>query len=257
MSRYCHESKAKKVIAQKGLKSLSFWAGRAQEEEAIGSDAEAVTSYVIARQFSRAAKVGIDVLKRIARDPLDLTIDNKRLLSGLKYCRAEDLDEPQRTLFLLYILWFTAHEAASNSLWDTACSMLAKLSSCISTVNCALHFVLAESEVNYQLLFFTICAGNKGQSVVLAESVLRAQIAAQGSETTITQLLTELAGLLKSAAAEVGCSSSSGNDNNNTTAASRAAGGGAVLLSSALKHRSTQSRMAEGVWGDHTLSIMR
>jgi WD40 repeat protein len=235
LSRYCDEAWAGEVIGAFSLRSLSYWSGRAEEEEQIGSDAEAVTAYVIAQQYVRAVRVGIDVLKRLVREPLELSAGTKKLLRSLKYVKAVELDEQLRMQFLLYVLWFSAHEAAAMGLWDTACNMLAILSLTCSTAS----FALSETDIQYQLLFFKICAGQK-DCVSAVDNLLRTRAVHQGpGEATAVQAdLRQLADLLRAAPPP--------NAKEN-----------AFLVSAAFKYKSSPVRMAEGVWGDHTFGIMK
>jgi hypothetical protein len=235
LSRYCDESWANEVVTVFKMRSLSQWANRAAEEEQIGSDAESVTAYVIAQQYARAVRVGLDVLKRLVREPLELSAATKKLLRSLKYVKATELDEPLRMQFLLYMLWFSAHEAASLGLWDTACSMLGILHTTCSTAS----FALSETDIQYQLVFFKVCAGHKDCATFL-ETVQRTQAGRPAGEagTSVQAELRQLLELLHAAPAP------SARENT-------------FLVSSAFKYKSSPVRMAEGVWGDHTYGIMR
>lgn len=233
LSRYCDETWASEVIASFKLRPLGQWSGRAVEEEQIGSDAEAVTAYVIAHQYVRAVRVGIDVLKRLVREPLELSVGTKKLLRSLKYVKAVELDEQLRMQFLLYMLWFSAHEAAAQGLWDTACNMLSILSLSCSTAS----FALSETDIQHQLMFFKICAGHRDAATAL-DTFLRSRLAAQGEGTPVLGELRQLADLLRAAPPPTA--------KENT-----------YLVSSAFKYKSSPVRMAEGVWGDHTFGIMK
>ena len=227
LSRYCSETQASELLTVFKQRSLSFWSGRAVEEEQIGSDAESVTSYVIAQQYVRSVRVGIDVLKRLAREALDLTVGTKKLLRSLKYIKATELDEQLRLQFLLYMLWYTAHEAAEQGLWDTGCSMLQ-----ILHVSCTMAaFALSDVDIQFQLAFFKICAGKK-DAVEVLEKLQRLQ-----STSSVQEDVRQLVDLLKHAPEPIKEST--------------------VLVSSAFKYKSSQTRLTEGVWGDHTHSIMR
>jgi hypothetical protein len=232
MSRYCNESSTSDLIARFKLRSLSSWASRANEEEQIGSDAESVTSYVIAQQYIRAVKVGIDVLKRVVREPLDLSTGTKKLIRALKYVKADELEEQLRTQFLLYMMWFSAHEAAGLGLWDTACCMLNLLH-----ISCSMAaFVLSEADIQYQGMFFKICAGKKKDALSLIDKLMRAQSVHHGTDHNIPLDLRQLSDLLMTHSPV-----------ENT-----------FLVSAAFKNKSSSPmRMAEGVWGDHTHAIMK
>ncbi|KAJ1389923.1 hypothetical protein B484DRAFT_291783, partial [Ochromonadaceae sp. CCMP2298] len=154
LSRHCDETQAAEATSLHGLRTAAQWGARAKEEEEIGSDAEAVLSYVSARSYSRAVRLGLGVLKRFVREPLDLTPGTRTLIRGLKYVRVEQVEEALRMPFLLTLLWFTAHEAASLGLWDTGCCMLATL-----LAHHSMGFALGATDVQYQLLFFTIAKG--------------------------------------------------------------------------------------------------
>lgn len=231
LSRYCDEGTASDLVKRCHMRTMSAWATRANEEEQIGSDAESVTSYVISHQYVRAVRVGVDVLKRVVRDPLELSPASKKLLRALKYIKASELDESLRAQFLLYILWFTAHEAAMLGLWDTACNMLS-----ILHLTCGMgSFALTPTDIQFQIMFFRICAGKKDAIQLIDQLV--AAYSNSGSADTI-QDLRHLSDLLKSAPPS--------NTQENS-----------FLVSSAFKYKSSPIRMAEGVWGDHTHAIMK
>lgn len=232
LSRYCDEAKASDLVTKYRMRSLSSWATRADEEEQIGSDAESVTSYVISQQYVRAVRVGLDVLKKVIRDPLELSPASKKLLRSLKYIKAWELEEQLRAQFLLYILWFSAHEAALLGLWETACDMLSILHLARSVAS----FALTETDLQYQIAFFKICAGKK-DAIAMIDLLIRAT--SSNAATDLLQDLRQLSELLKSAPP--------------ATAAQQ----NTFLVSSAFKYTSSPMRMAEGVWGDHTHAIMK
>jgi hypothetical protein len=241
LSRYCSETEAAGALSKRKYRSLSAWLDRGNEEEQIGSDAECVTSYVIAQQYLRAVKVGMEVLKRIIREPLDLSQSNKKLLRSLKYVKAAALEEPLRIQFLMYIMWFTAHEAAQLGLWETACEML----SCLLTHNSLSMFVLAKEDIKYQLMFFHILSGSK-QTIALVDAAhtqlqqQQQQAGGGGNPQDSAGVLMDLSYLL-----ELLRSAPVPSKEN------------MVLVSSAFKYKSSPIRMAEGVWGDHTHAIMK
>jgi hypothetical protein len=105
-------------------KVQSGWLAKAKDEETLGSDIEAVRYYVISRQYSKAASMGIVNLKKFVREPLDKTPELIKLFHGLQYVRASELEEPLRSTFLSYMLWFSAHSAAELGLWETGWNML-------------------------------------------------------------------------------------------------------------------------------------
>ena len=236
LSRYCDESKVNEIFSKHRMRSLSDWSARAKEEEAIGSDAESVLSYVISQNYIRAVQVGMGVLKRFVREALELSASTKKLLRNLKYVKAAQLDDSLRSQFLLTMLWFTAHEAAATGLWDTGCCMLANLLTFYSLA----PFVLNESTVKYQLLFFTICSGSS-DALDLMNAALKTG-GEQKSNDSNNNLLADLrllSELLKGATPKPISQQ------------------GAVLVSSAFKQKSSPAQMSEGVWGEHTHSIMK
>jgi len=245
LSRFCDSTWAGETMGRHKLRGLVYWSGRAVEEEQIGSDAEAVTAYVIAQQYVRAVRFGMDVLKRLVREPLDLSAGTKKLIRALKYVKAVELEDQLRVQFQLYMLWFCAHEAAALGLWETACSMLRILNVSVSMA----AFALSDMDIQYQLTFFNICAGNK-ESIRMVEAILRVQtlgmsngqsggIGGNAGEGTVVQVeLKQLLELLRSAPVPL--------SKENT-----------FLVSSAFKYKSSPVRMAEGIWGDHTHGIMR
>ena len=66
------------------FRSLSAWVVRAQEETAIGCDMEAVIAYVMGREYVQAAAMAITALKKLVKEPLDLTHGAKRMIRSLK-----------------------------------------------------------------------------------------------------------------------------------------------------------------------------
>ena len=235
ISRYCNATTTEELIAKYTLRPLSAWMHRANEEEQIGSDAESVTSYVIAQSYNRAVKVGIEVLRRLIREPLELSAGTKKLVRALKFVKAEELEEPLRMQFLLIMLWFSAHEAAGLGLWDTACCMLNLLHLSCSLVT---TFPLSETDIQYQLMNFKVCAGKKKDAVTMIEKMMREQSLQPSSDNTIPLALRQLSDLLVTHSPV-----------ENT-----------FLVSLAFKNRNIVSpmRMAEGgVWGDHTPAIMK
>ncbi len=235
ISRYCNATTTEELIAKYNLRPLSHWMHRANEEEQIGSDAESVTSYVIAQSYNRAVTVGIEVLRRLVREPLELSAGTKKLLRALKFVKAEELEEPLRMQFLLIMLWFSAHEAAGLGLWDTACCMLNLLHLSCSLVT---SFTLSETDIQFQLMHFKVCAGKKKDAITMIEKMMRAQSLQPSADNTLSLALRHLSDLLLTHSPV-----------ENT-----------FLVSLAFKNRNIVSpmRMAEGgVWGDHTPAIMK
>jgi hypothetical protein len=54
-------------------RSPSDWIAKGREEEAIGCDSEATIAYMLGREYTQAAKMGIGIFKKLVREPLDLT----------------------------------------------------------------------------------------------------------------------------------------------------------------------------------------
>jgi len=125
------------------------WAKRAEEEEAIGSDADAVLALVIARKFTAAVTLGMSVLRKNLREATNLTDSVKKLLQALKYVRATDLEAPLRSSFQCHMLWYTAHEAAVLHHWEIAWSMLRLLS--LKANN---EVAISVLEMKFQEIFF-------------------------------------------------------------------------------------------------------
>ena len=124
----------------------------------------------------------------LVREPLDLSVGTKKLIRALKYVKATELDESLRTQFLLYMLWFCAHEAACMGLWDTACCMLNLLH-----VSCSMAaFALSEGDIQYQAMFFKICAGKKKDALALIDKMMRAQAVHHGSDNSVPLDLRQL-----------------------------------------------------------------
>jgi hypothetical protein len=131
------------------------------------------------------------------------------------------------------MLWFSAHEAAGLGLWDTACNMLTILHSTCSMGS----FALSETDIQYQVAFFKICAGHK-DCVAVLDSIQRAQAGNQAQANNVLAEVRQLADLLRAAPAPTSKENS-------------------FLVSAAFKYKSSPIRMAEGVWGDHTFGIMK
>ena len=235
LSRYCNDSSARKMISHRGLRLLSDWLHRAEEEEQIGSDADAVTSYVIGRDFTRAVSVGMDALKRYVRDPLRLSAANKKLLRSLKYVRATELPASQRSLFLCYMLWFGAHEAAECGLLDTGCAMLAQLFGFADAVS----FPLSNDEVQVHWMLFQICAGDRAAVKLLEAVIDRDSKTAPLATSDCVELLRDLRSFLTEATAAMP------NQPPPTTPVSSAA------------LRPTNNKFGDGVWGPKTFAILK
>eukprot|EP01039_Chlorochromonas_danica_P005867 gene5866-6460_t len=155
LSRYCEESRAKDILLGRGYRPLNWWINHAKEEEAIGSDAQAVTAYVIAQQHTTAIMMGMSVLKRLVRDPWHLSSVNYKVLDALKYINVQRVEDPLRSNFLSFMLWFCAHEAAGLGMMSTAANML----SILLTLGSRSSFPIQESDVFYQMFFFRFLAG--------------------------------------------------------------------------------------------------
>jgi len=106
------------------LRGSSWWAHKAQEEDAIGRDEDAICALVISRQFEHAVNLGITLLRKNLRDATCLSDAVKNVLKYLKFVPAVRLDKSLRSTFLCYILWFSAHEAAELGYWETGASQL-------------------------------------------------------------------------------------------------------------------------------------
>ncbi len=125
VSKYCGDNGlARQLSAQFAVRPMLYWKNRAIEEETIGSDVDALYCCVIARDYAKAVAIGLSVLKRSIREPLDLTPTCRKILRGLMSIRAEDLDETLKSTFLCHLLWFAAHDAAELNLWETSWNIL-------------------------------------------------------------------------------------------------------------------------------------
>lgn len=125
LSRFCSDVVvAEQLIMRVSSKPISYWAQRAYEEESVGSDIEASVSFILSRQPVKAASLGLQVLKRYVREPLELPPAVARLLRCMKFIPAAELPEQLRLSFLGHIFWFAAHEALELELWDISCNML-------------------------------------------------------------------------------------------------------------------------------------
>lgn len=167
LSKFCVSiQEACSYLDKVQVKSQSWWLSRAQEEELMGSDSEAVISYVIGRQYQKAAVLGISVLKKYIREPLGITPAIRKLIRGLKYLRATEIEEPLKTHFLSYMFWFGAHEAVELGLWETASNMLRILRD--KVVHGSL-FPVSNADIGYQIMIFKISMGSPDSVDLLRE----------------------------------------------------------------------------------------
>lgn len=111
------ENEASFWIAKMKLRSLHWWAHNACEEELIGQDDNAILSYALSWQFAKAATMGLNILKQRVRSALSLSPSDKATHSALKNIRIVGCEVP-RLVFLSFMLWFGAHEAAELGHWS-------------------------------------------------------------------------------------------------------------------------------------------
>lgn len=163
LSKHCQESQAKIILSQRGYRTPVAWLSVAKEEEEIGSDSDSVVSYILGRHLPKAAAVGLDVLRRCATDPWDITPATKKLVRSLKYIRAEELDETTRLPFLCYMLWFTAHEAALKGMFSTSAQMLNVLLDFTNKI----EFNISECSIQCQMMCFMLLAGEVSGKTLL------------------------------------------------------------------------------------------
>jgi WD40 repeat protein len=124
LSKYCDVETAERMMQSLRLQSISTWTQIAQEEEATGSDNEAVVAYIISREYERAAQIAINSLSRYVQDPWSASPQNKKLFNSSKRIRATGLTADTKLLFLVTMLWFSAHEAIICGALRTAVEML-------------------------------------------------------------------------------------------------------------------------------------
>lgn len=176
LSLFCDEPTAAIFAAERGFKAPSWWATHAKEEEAIGSDADAVTAFVIAHLHSKAAMLGMSVLKRFVNDPWTVSSSTYKILHALKFVNTSSLDEPLRGNFFAYMLWFAAHEAAGKGLMACSANMLITLLPLVVKSS----FPISESMITYQALFFRILAG-QDEALPMLDDVLSKDGHTQGA----------------------------------------------------------------------------
>ena len=149
-------------------------------------------------------------MRRHAHEPFidessSMPISSKRLMHGMKYMRASNLDPQLRTVFLSYLFWYAAHDAAAQSLWETSWNILRILQQKIdqsvglsaattagvasngpsddhspppgspssSTPSSALTFPYNSDDLFMQELVCRLCGGERIQSLTMIEDLLR------------------------------------------------------------------------------------
>lgn len=171
LSKHCTETQANEIILARRLTNVDVLLEKAREDEAIGSDGDAITSYVMARQYTQAARHGIQSLQRVVGDAFNITSNTKKLLYALKHVRARELEGELRTKFLCYLLWFTAHEAALKGAFQAAHTMLnVLLDYAVRT-----EFPVDATSIQYQMLFFMIYGGDD-RAFSLLSTILSASL---------------------------------------------------------------------------------
>ena len=236
MSKYVTPQQAEAFTEQYKLKPQTHWNDLRKEEIAIGSDGNAVIYSVITFAYDDALNIALEVLKRLVRTPMDLSNASKRLLIGMKHIKATALQASARKEFLLYILWFTAHEAISMTMFDTAYYMLRIFASNIDG-DSSFSFPLSEKEWRFQLLFFAIYAGNREAQTIL-ESIKQNE---RKDDSMIHDLLCDLQSAIRSAPNEAYDQSKQ---------------------ATSLQQHFTSNKLAvvddyHLFWGDHTEAILR
>lgn len=170
LSKYCSESVSHKVLVENKLHPLQWWLARGKEEEQIGSDAEAITAFIIGRNFSKAANMAMVRMKKNLKDALELNAANKKIIRIAQFIRATELEENERLRFLCYILWYSAHEAVLVGLWDIGVQMLEVLQENAGKVS----FPISEEELHCQQLFFMIYSGDR-RALELLKTLLHSE----------------------------------------------------------------------------------
>ena len=232
MSKYVTQQRAEALTEQFKLKPKTYWDELRKEEIAIGSDGNAVIYSVITFAYDDALNIAFEVLKRLVRTPMDLSIASKRLLTGLKHIKATTLRASTMKEFLLYLLWFTAHEAISMAMFDTAFYMLRIFANSMEGYS----FPLSEKEWRFQVLFFAIYAGNR-EALTILESIKQND---HKDDSMIHDLLCDLLNAIRSAPNEA-------YDHSKQTVS--------------LQQHFTSNKLVVDdhhlFWGDHTEAILR
>ena len=205
LSRHCRDAvAAADILAASGLRPLKHWADKGRDDEELGSDADAVISYVIGRQHARAAELGVSCLKRCVREPLDTGSSTQRLLAGLKYIDllAAGVSDAARRSLLCYLLWFGAHEAAAAGAFEIGWSMLRILRGAAAPNggspfgSSSAPFPISSSDISYQELFLRITAGD-ASSYFLMSDMIAEERAAGGVSDEVREKLRTLRALLR------------------------------------------------------------
>lgn len=168
LNRYINNKEEIDNILEKYcFKISSDWINLSKEEEEIGSDAEAVIFNVIGSNHEKAVSIGLAYLTRYIKEPIDLSNNSKKLIRGLKFINAYRLDEKNKMLFLCYILWFTAHEAAELGMWEISWNMLRILRK--TNYN---SFPISSEQLSYHELCIRITAGDLSSIDLINDLIL-------------------------------------------------------------------------------------
>jgi len=165
------EDAAKQTMSSLGLRSPAAWLKKGTEEEVFGNDATAVVAFIIGRSFAKAVTIGLAALKKVVRDPLEMPAPARRVFHALKHVPFKELDEPLTINLFMHLLWFGAHEAMEEGLWETGYIMLQKLQGLAE----AHSFLIPPDDLRFQALFFLVISGDKNALVLLQEVEERSQ----------------------------------------------------------------------------------
>ena len=186
-----------------GVRPIISWNTYAGEQEILGNEINTIPALVLTLQHAKAVKKGLACLKSYVRDPLELPPNVSAAYHSLKFVRAKDLPEKTRFIFLMYMLWFSAHEAVAQGLRDTAADSLRILHQWAQTVS----FPIFHGEIKMQeTLFRVLAVHNFGDNVLqynkadmmLADRLNDYRSDATSSETgEIAELLESLRNTLK------------------------------------------------------------
>mmetsp|Transcript_6613 Transcript_6613/g.6733 ORF Transcript_6613/g.6733 Transcript_6613/m.6733 type:complete len:942 (-) Transcript_6613:99-2924(-) len=176
LSKYCEKhpnnDKNEDNVDRNKFRSPSDWVAKAKEEEAIGCDSEATIAYMLGREYTQAAKMGISIFKKLVREPLDVSLSHsvKRMRRGLKYLRASEIETSLKRTFLCYIFWFCAHEAADLGLWETGWAILKNLRTAVRGAETGVKgdtFPVVHMDILYQELIFRILSEDSDGLILL------------------------------------------------------------------------------------------
>ncbi len=163
LSKFCEVPEADRIMRDLKLQTIEAWLRIAHEEEATGSDHEAVVSYIVCREYGRATEIAMQSLNRYIHDPWSATAQSKKLYSVSRRIRAYLLPPTSRKLFLVTMLWFSTHDAILCGALQTAIQMLNVILDHCSQV----EFNVSEDRIKlWHSLLLILCGDRYGRNIL-------------------------------------------------------------------------------------------